>query len=396
MSDALGTLLVLSGCFLAAAGYVLQKKGNVAWAAEPAAIRKPIYCNRLWLLGLVCMVVSAGLVVASAPFLDQSKSAPLGAATLVFNTILSTLFLGEKFLLLHLFSTILIVTGAVLASSANTAPSADLSYWSILGLFDGVAIGFSVFCALAVGASLYVLRRITQAPRGEWSARDATTLSLLAPALGGCCNGFVSYATKVVTTAMGKGDASALASPPLWAFLALLIAAVLGQVRFLNLGLSYFSAMQIVPMFQCAIILSNSVCGIVYFSDMRESPPSLALFFLGAAICAGGILLLLLNKEEGAAGGMGASETLIEQPPAAAAAGAATAVGLEAGADPLHAARAVSAGGKHSAPWPEPTADADIASLTAEHGAAQPVWYLREVRSFLPGAGRAAQGQAPH
>jgi uncharacterized membrane protein len=409
MSDALGTLLVLSGCFLAASGYVLQKKGNMAWSAEPAVLRKPIYCNRLWLGGLVCMVASALLVVASAPFLDQSKSAPLGAATLVFNTLFSTLFLGEKFLVLHLISTLLIVVGAVLSAGANTAPSADLTYPQILSLFDAIATAFSVLCALLVGASVLVLRRISRQPRAQWSSADATTLSLLAPALGGAANGFVSYATKVVTTALGKGDAGAFASPAFWAFLALQVAAVLGQVNFLNLGLAYSSAMQIVPVFQCAIIFSNSVCGIVYFHDMRANPGALGVFFTGAAICGAGILLLLLNKDKAKVEGEGrgsSAETLIE-PPAGAAAGAA-AGSAEGGAlatappavgsadssssststtssDSLEAARALSAQ-KYTGVWPEPVGD--TAGLTQGEGegqeeAAHKPWYLREVRTLI-------------
>jgi hypothetical protein len=413
MSDVLGTGLVLAGCLTAAGGYVLQKKGNVAWAAQLPALRRPIYCNPLWLAGLACMVTSALLVVASAPFLDQSKSAPLGAATLVFNTILSALVLGEKFLVLHLISTILVVAGAVIASSANAAPSAALTYAQIIGLFDGVAIGFSVvLAALGAGGAL-ALRRITRAPRAEWSQLDATTLSLLAPALGGTCNGLVSYATKALTTAAGGGDASALSSPALYAFVVVLLAAVYGQVSFLNLGLAYFSAMQVVPVFQFLIVFSNSLCGIVYFSDMRSAHGQLAVFFLGAAICGAGILLLLLNKEEKAGGGGGARETLIPPQPAAGAAGepggaalAPEAAGGGGGgggggsggsgsgsaaapsiAGDLEASRAQSlAASKYSTPWPEPSGEPDAAHLTVEGGGAQVPWYLREVRSLLPGA----------
>ena len=406
MSDSLGTALVLAGCLTAAGGYVLQKKGNVAWAAQPPALRRPLYCNALWLAGLVSMVVSALLVVASAPFLDQSKSAPLGAATLVFNTILSALVLGERFLVLHLLSTVLVVAGAVTASSANAAPSAALSYAQIVGLFDGVAVGFSVVLAALGAGSALVLRRITRTPRAEWSQADAATLSLLAPALGGACNGLVSYATKAITTAAGGGDASALRSPGLYAFVALLLAAVYGQVSFLNLGLAYFSAMQVVPVFQFLIVFSNSLCGIVFFHDMRAAPGQLAVFFLGACICGAGILLLLLNKEDKGSGG-GASETLI--PPADAAAapagGAALApvaaaadsaaaqgggsdgssAGPSSAASDLEASRALSlASSKLSVPWPAPSDEPDAASLSG----AQAPWYLREVRSLLPGARR--------
>jgi acyl-CoA synthetase (AMP-forming)/AMP-acid ligase II len=180
MSDAIGTILVLSGCFLAASGYALQKRGNTQNDAQLAALRKPLWRNASWLAGLGCMIISALLVVASAPFLDQSKSAPLGAATLVFNTLLSSVVLGESFLVLHLISTVLIIVGSVTSSLANAAPSQDLSFAQITALFDGVALAFFIACALLAAGSVWTLRRISRAPRAEWSARDATTLSLLA------------------------------------------------------------------------------------------------------------------------------------------------------------------------------------------------------------------------
>lgn len=96
MSDVLGTALpvVLGGCFLAASGYVLQKKSHVLneIAVLSGGVAKRFYLSPLWIGGMICMIVSAGLVVASAPFLDQSKQAPLGAATLVFNSLLLRLF----------------------------------------------------------------------------------------------------------------------------------------------------------------------------------------------------------------------------------------------------------------------------------------------------------------
>ena len=95
--DVLGIGLVLSGTFLSALGYVLQKRAHVANSRLPERERRPLWRSVAWSLGLASMVASALLVVASAPFLDQSKAGTLGAATLVFNTVLSALLLSEPF-----------------------------------------------------------------------------------------------------------------------------------------------------------------------------------------------------------------------------------------------------------------------------------------------------------
>ncbi len=296
MSDVLGTALVLGGTFLAAAGYVLQKRAHTHLAPGAALTRSPV-----WLLGLACMIFSALLVVASSPFLDQSKQAPLGAATLVFNSLLATLVLSEKFLVLHGISTLVIIFGSVLAVSANGAASKTLALADIVALFDGACVAYSVLAAVALGGGAWwVERRAAEGP-AKWSARSRAVLSVLAPAIGGACNGWVGYAVKATTTVAAQGDWGALRGAPFWVFVLLAAAAVFGQVRFLNAGLAFFSAQRTVPVFQCAVIISNSFAGIAYFHDMRVAPQQLAIFFLGAAVCTAGILLLLLQKDEGAA-----------------------------------------------------------------------------------------------
>ena len=93
--DATGFALTIAGTFLAALGYVLQKAAHVE--NERAAVKAASWRNWKWSVGLGCMVASATLVVLASPFLDQSKSAPLGAATLVFNMLLATAVLRERF-----------------------------------------------------------------------------------------------------------------------------------------------------------------------------------------------------------------------------------------------------------------------------------------------------------
>ncbi len=124
-----------------------------------------------------------------------------------------------------------------------------------------------------------------------------TTLSILAPAIGGAANGWVGYSVKALTTGAASLG-SAATTFAFWLLAALAGVAVFSQVRFLNKGLAYFSAQRTVPVFQCGIILSNSLAGIVYFHDMRLSPSQLALFFFGAGVCVSGILMLLLQEEK--------------------------------------------------------------------------------------------------
>lgn len=77
---------------------------------------------------------------------------------------------------------------------------------------------------------------------------------------------------------------------------------VSGQLRYLNKGLAFFDALQVVPIFQCFIIFSNALAGIVYFHDMRTAATyKLVLFAVGGGVCIAGIALLLLKKTSSAA-----------------------------------------------------------------------------------------------
>lgn len=254
MSDALGTALVLTGTFLAALGYVLQKRAHLASEKAVAAGGAAVPSTRSpqWLAGLVCMVLSALLVVASAPFLDQSKQAPLGAATLVFNSLLATLLLHERFLVLHLISTVIIIGGSLLAVSANSASSKVLSFDDIVGLVDGIGVGYSAVMAALLGGAALWIERTSATPEASWTPRARVLLSILSPTVGGFANGWVGYAVKATTT--GAADIASVArKPAFWVFAALAGGAVFAQVRFLNKGLAFFSASRTVPVFQCAV-----------------------------------------------------------------------------------------------------------------------------------------------
>lgn len=304
MGDALGFTLTIAGTFLAATGYVLQKWAHIE--SEKATEKLPSWKYWKWSAGLVCMVISATLVVLASPYLDQSKSAPLGAATLVFNMLLATILLKERFTVLAGVSTIVIVVGTVVAVSSSETTSKDLNFEEILALLGGdalVAIYSAGMAVLMPGAALWI-ERLTRSNEKVWSTRQRTMLGVLAPALGGWCNGYTSYAAKVLTTVIVKGQlgpalAGSVGSGAFWAYLLLVILAVVGQVRYLNKGLAYFSALSTVPVFQAAIIIANSLAGIVYFRDLRgpgAEPWRLAVFFVGAAMCVSGIILLRLQR----------------------------------------------------------------------------------------------------
>lgn len=360
----LGVTLQLLSAFCAASGYVLQKRAHLRHAAATAAAasasadaatsspspdddapaptskapapgvvvhaalppgtpppphRRPpppppssVVWDWQWQLGLGFMVGSAGCAVGSAPLLPQSVQASLGAATIVFNCLLAALLLGEPFVVLDAAALTLIVGGTVLATATASA-SPDLTFAATLALLrDDVVVGYTSVLLPGMVVGAVAVEAAARTPRERWSGAQAAFMPLLPPALGGLCNNLLLYAVKVVTGVLFTGEGDAWRNPAFYAYWALGVCAVLGQVRWLNVGLAHFPATGVVPIFQTLIILGGSCAGVVYYHDLRGSPPQLGMLAAGAAVCVAGIGVLRWKAAR--------QETMVAQTSSAAAA----------------------------------------------------------------------------
>ena len=293
----LGIALQLGSCFLAALGYVLQKSAHVLRAA--AGDHTPLYKSCRWLLGLFSMVVSACCAVGSAPLVPQSMQGPLGAVTIIFNSFLAAGVLHETLTVLDALSTSVIVAGTVLAVVTNESSTAQLKFSDVIALLrDDLVYAYTVIALCILGGLGYFVERTSHQPWERWTHTQRRIFAMAAPAIGGLSMGYTGYGSKVIATAILNADSAAFVSPYFYIYIVGTVLAVCFQVRWLNAGLEFFSALAIVPVFQAAIIFSNALDGIVYFHDMRDSAPwRLGLFGIGAATCMAGVGLLLLKRQ---------------------------------------------------------------------------------------------------
>jgi len=292
--EVLGIALQLVSSGSASLGYILQKAHHVQnGLIADAAKRTPVHRSWRWLSGLLCMVVSAGAAVGSAPLLNASVQATLGAATIVFNGVLAWLILGDELLVLDVMAIATIVAGTVVAM-AGAEPSATYTFDQTLNLLEDPLVYAFVGITWPLAAlGIYAVEKTAAQPRESWVPAQAAFMSIVPPILGGFCNNHVLYAVKVVTTAIAGGEWAAFRSATMYLYIAVQTAAVVGQVRWLNTGLLFFPPSAIVPVFQVQIILGGSLSGIVYYHDLRSAPAAtIAAFVCGAAICVLGILII--------------------------------------------------------------------------------------------------------
>ena len=294
--EALGVTLQLTSAFAAALAYVLQKAAHLENEKLDASLRVPLYKRWKWSLGLLFMVASAGCAVVSAPMLDQSKQATLGAATIVFNGVLAWIILKDALTVLDAIAIITVVLGTAIAM-ATAEPSASYIFSETVKLLeDGLVYAYLSICLPLATCTIYIVEKTAQVPREQWSPRQRGMMQIAPPLLGGWCNNQVLYCAKVVTTVVFGDETEALKSFAFYVYVAIAACAVYGQVRWLNTGLEFFPASLIVPVFQVMIILGGAGAGIVYYHDMRYSgPDKMAAFGIGALVCAMGIVLLQIK-----------------------------------------------------------------------------------------------------
>lgn len=220
--DIIGISIQIVSTFLAALAYVLQKKAHLrvqsavassggetdaaavsaAWAAR--ANRGAVF---IWRWGFGLMILCALLDLSTYPMLDLSKQAPLGAATLVFNSILAAIILSEPFTVLDLISTAMIFVGTIVAVSNSEAESTDFTFQRIIDLLnDGLVIGYSAVVIPALLAAVVFIERSTRGDPSTWTPTQRRWLSLLSPAAGGMFMGFTGYCAKSLSTVVAGSE----------------------------------------------------------------------------------------------------------------------------------------------------------------------------------------------
>ena len=331
---AVGIVLQILATFLAALAYVLQKQAHLN-ALRGGAAAGPASGSLLWRVGFALMVSVALVDVYSFSLLDQSTLGAFGAATLAWNVVLAHLVLKEEITRLMLAAVALISAGTVLAVSSSTSSASSFTLAIIVELarlprvYAWCAVNF-----LGIAGTAYTLERAAALPPAARSRHHDVLFSILSPITGGMCMGcalfrvqraaccvfprahcspqitptsthphahlllssrsFTGWGAKAVSTVVIEGEWSEFSRGPLYGFITLVALALTLQVRYLNKGLEHSDAMRVVPVFQAAIVFSNSMGGVIFYGDMvNEGASRQAAFALGAliAICGVGVLL---------------------------------------------------------------------------------------------------------
>jgi hypothetical protein len=259
-----------------------------------------------WLVGMACIVCSAGGDTVALNFGAQSVVAPLSSLTLVANAIIARAMHGELMTNRDYAATGLIIIGCVL--SVAFAQHKDTLYCAevIWNQFStaGVIIYLLIICIVVFAGMLF--SKWAERVRTELGADSALYLKwgklhrFSYAAVSGICGAqsvlFMKILIELFTNTTQQASQTGTIFLGMWQTYPLimaLVACVALQIYWLNLGLARFDALYNVPVFQCFWMLFGVIAGGVFFHEFATfSAFQATMFTLGVSFCLAGVAVL--------------------------------------------------------------------------------------------------------
>ena len=307
---AVGILVGLMSTCVQSIGLTLQRKSHMLEdEKEDHGLRRPPYRRRRWQIGmflfLIANVVGSTIQITTLPLPLLST---LQASGLVFNSILASLLLKERWTWRTLCGTILVAAGAILISlfSALPEPSHNLSQLLAL-LRERTFLIWFILSLFFVGAVLLadlILRKCL-----PFHKRDGARIQLVRGMSYGMVSGILSAHALLLAKSTVELIVRSLADHrnqfrgyQSWLLLLAFLALALSQLYYLHLGLKLISTSVLYPFVFCIYNIVAILDGLIYFRQMDRLPPLHAgLIAVGTVILLSGVLALSwrLQDEEG-------------------------------------------------------------------------------------------------
>uniref|UniRef100_A0A7S3LQS0 Uncharacterized protein n=1 Tax=Aplanochytrium stocchinoi TaxID=215587 RepID=A0A7S3LQS0_9STRA len=278
----IGITIYVLGAILMALGVNLQKFSiNREIKMHPDAERqRSLWCQPIWVLGIVSYGASGGLLSAALAFAPQSQLAPLMSVVIIANALLARFFLGEPLTKRDVVSIMIIVVAVILTTIA--APNSHQTYTTddLIALYKEP--GFIVFMCLLLTSMLvlsYVNFTLGKKKRLGLEEDEialsnmeemgyAFTFGASAGCWGGLSVTLMKSAITILVYEAGEGGAKSFFST--WLFYPILFILVLCwvfQLSWINGGLLYYPAVFVVSI-EAVLNEIVGVCGgILYFQE---------------------------------------------------------------------------------------------------------------------------------
>ena len=258
---------------------------------------------KYWLLGMLLIALASAFDFAALAFGPQSVIAPLGSLTIVANAFVAPAMLGERLHAGVLLASVVIVAGCTTAVAAASHSNVICDIDSLFALYWTRHFIVYALTLLALVAGLLSLVRRAEALEAAHGFDSDAYQALFKyhrisyPALSGVFGSqSVLFARTVSEMMVGsaRGGRNMLLYPGTFAVAGALASCVVLQVYFLNLGLSRFESLYVVPMFTSTWIVGTALGGGVFYGEFADfSLAQAVLFPAGVGLCLAGLFLLV-------------------------------------------------------------------------------------------------------
>ena len=223
-----GCMVAIIGAVSCGASMVLQKVG----------VKRS---RKIWLVGLLCLVVGEILTVVAYTHAPAVLVSPLGAVRVIVTTLLSVRFLGEKLTRTGKFGILISTLGSMLivyhAPKHNTINTFDALQERLS------ATGFMVYFAISLAVTLFLIFRV--APHhGTNNLFVYVSVTNIIGAIGV----LLSKGIGIVIGSIILGNINHLFDFTTWFVIVGEIVGAVSQLYFLNLSLKHFDAAVIAPL----------------------------------------------------------------------------------------------------------------------------------------------------
>ncbi|TVY17089.1 putative magnesium transporter NIPA8 [Lachnellula arida] len=298
-SVAVGIIVGLLSTSIQSVGLTLQRKSHILEEEkESHHARRPPYRRRRWQLGmgmfLMSNLVGSTIQITTLPLPVLST---LQASGLVFNSICSTLILGEPFTRWSLGGTLLVASGAILIAIFGAIPEPAHSLDQLLLLLGRRPfVVWMILQALLVIAIIGVAAFLGRLPRVSSSPR----IRLLRGLAYGCISGILSAHSLLVAKSAVELLVRTIVDRinqfnrwQSWVILVVFVVLALTQLYYLHRGLKLVSTSVLYPLVFCIYNIIAILDGLIYFKQTdRLSVLHACLIALGTAILLSGVLAL--------------------------------------------------------------------------------------------------------
>ena len=319
MSQLLGVTLAILGSISTNFGNNLQK-----YVFNTRNEMFIYYKNKLWIIGFFLSIIGSICDMFALGNIAQSVAGTLGASGLLSNLLFSSCWLGENVGIHDIVATLLIIIGIVLiiifGNHQNHSYNTDILIKYSYSISSICYVIIMIIIISFLYYKIYYMEKIKNElsmihkkfNRGcyinpvEYTIliQNYEPLQLIHPIylciISGCFGGNSILFGKIYSELISNSyDTNNIQFLSIFGIISLciLISCVILQQHFLALSLMKFDASYVIPVFQCAFIITSIIGGGCYFQEFSGlTIHSLVGFYIGIVIIINGIYLLTKNK----------------------------------------------------------------------------------------------------